>query len=274
MGLVEGKVAIVTGSGRGAGKGIATMLAKEGASVIINDLDAEPAEETASEINATGAKAAAFPGSVTDKEFPDKLIKKAIDEFGKLDIIVNNAGFGWDTVIQKMTDEMWYAVMDIHTAAPFRILRAAAPYFKDMAKKDKADGKRVYRKVVNISSIGGLYGNAGQANYSAAKAGQIGLSKAMAKEWGRYNVNVNVVAYGFIQTRMTGTIEEGQSFKVGDKEVALGIPSANLAAISKMIPLGRPGTPEDAAGPVVFLASHLADYITGEVISCSGGLVI
>ncbi|MFH2012749.1 MAG: SDR family NAD(P)-dependent oxidoreductase [Pseudomonadota bacterium] len=271
MGLLEGKVAIITGSGRGIGKAIATRFAKEGASVVINDLDPKPAEETAEEIKALGVKAITCVGSVTDPEFPAKLMDTTIKGLGKLDIIVNNAGYTWDGVIQNMTDEQWYAIIDVHLTAPFRIIRAATPYMREVAKAEIKEGKRVQRKIINISSIAGVLGNAGQANYSSAKAGVIGLTKTMSKEWGKFNVNVNAVAYGFVQTRLTGDKTEGASIKVGDKDVALGVPKAMIDSVPMMTSLGRACTPEEAAGPVLFLASPLADYVTGELIMCSGG---
>lgn len=274
MGLLENKVAIITGSGRGIGQAIAKLFSAEGASVVINDLDPEPAEETASEIKKLGGKAATCVGSVTSLDFPDKLVGTAIKGFGKLDILVNNAGYTWDAVVQNMTDEQWYAMVDVHATAPFRIIRAATPYMRDAAKKEIAEGKRVHRKIVNITSIAGVFGNAGQVNYSAGKAALIGITKAMAKEWGRFNVNVNVVAYGFIETRLTGEKETGASIRVEGKEIAVGVPKATRDVLKVMAPLGRAGTPEEAAGPVLFLASHLSDYITGELIICSGGVAI
>ncbi|PIQ46607.1 MAG: 3-oxoacyl-ACP reductase [Deltaproteobacteria bacterium CG12_big_fil_rev_8_21_14_0_65_43_10] len=274
MALLEGKVAIITGSGRGIGKAIATLFAKEGASVVINDLDPEPAEETAKEIRKMGVKAVACAGSVTDKAFPERLMNTTIKELGKLDILVNCAGYTWDSVIQKMTDEQWYAMVDVHATAPFRIIRAATPYMREAAKKELKEGKRIHRKIVNITSVAGVYGNAGQVNYSAAKAALIGITKTMAKEWGAFNINVNVVAYGVIDTRLTGEKELVSKIKVGDKEVDVGIPKASRDFMTSMIPLKRTGTPEEAAGPVLFLASPLSDYITGELLICSGGLVL
>ncbi len=272
MGLLDGKVAVVTGSGRGIGKAIALKLAKEGASVVINDLDAAPADETVNEIKNMGVKAVAAVGSVTDKEFPDKLIGAAINDLGRLDIIVNNAGYTWDAVIQKSTDEMWEAMLAVHATAPFRIMRAAAPYIRENAKKEKAEGKKVIRKIVNVTSIAGVYGNAGQINYSAGKAAIIGMTKTMGKEWGRYNVSVNAVAYGIIETRLTAPKEESEDIKVHGKDIAVGIPKTALDGFKQMIPLGRLGTLEEAAGPVLFFASPLSDYVTTETLVCSGGL--
>jgi 3-oxoacyl-[acyl-carrier protein] reductase len=269
--LLVGKSAIVTGSGRGIGRSIAKLFAEHGASVVINDIDPEVAQATAEEINDSGGRAVVCAGSVTDPEFPERLVKTAAEAFGGIDIIVNNAGYTWDAVIQNMTDEMWYAMIDVHLTAPFRIIRAATPYMREVAKREIAEGKRVHRKIINISSTSGVAGNAGQVNYSAGKMGIIGLTKTMAKEWGRFNINVNAVAYGFIDTRLTQPKERHETIKVADKQVELGIPEEMRQLALKMIPLGRPGTPEEAAGPVLFLASPLSDYVTGAVILVTGG---
>ncbi|HEX4934461.1 MAG TPA: SDR family NAD(P)-dependent oxidoreductase, partial [Gemmatimonadaceae bacterium] len=206
---LTGKVAIVTGAGRGIGQAIALKLASEGASLVVNDLDAGPAQETVAALEALGARAVAVPGSVAAPDFPERFVRTAVDTFGGLDIIVNNAGFTWDNVIQKMTDEQWDAIMDVHLKAPFRILRAASEVIRAYAKREAEAGTPVYRKVVNISSVSGTNGNPGQANYSSAKAGIIGLTKAMAKEWGRYKVTVNAVAFGVIETRLTSAPAHG-----------------------------------------------------------------
>ena len=200
---LDGKVALVTGAGRGIGRAIALKLASEGARVVVNDLDAEPGNESVDAIRAIGGTATTCNGSVIENGFAERFVKTAIDEFGGIDIIVNNAGFTWDSVIQKMTDEQFQAVMDVHVSAPFRILRAAAEPIRRLAKEEAEAGREVFRKVVNISSVSGLGGNPGQVNYAAAKAAVVGMTKTLAKEWGRYRVNVNCVAFGFIQTRMT-----------------------------------------------------------------------
>jgi len=211
MKKLEGKVAIVSGSGRGIGRAIAMKLASEGAKVVVNDLDAAPAEQTLADIRAVGGTAVACVGSVTDDGFADRFVKTAIDNFGGLDIIINNAGYTWDNVIQKMTDEQWNAILDVHLTAPFKILRAAAEFIRVTSRKEAEAGQEVFRKVVNISSIAGTGGNAGQANYSAGKAGIIGLTKALSKEWGRYKVNVNAVAFGMIKTRLTEASADGNA---------------------------------------------------------------
>ena len=271
MKLLEGKSAIVTGSGRGIGRAVALLFAAHGASVIVNDLEGDIAESVVGEIKADGGRAAACVGSVTAPDFPDRLVSTAITEFGQLDIIVNNAGYTWDAVLQNMTDEMWRAMIDVHLTAPFRIIRAATPYMREIAKQEIAAGKRVQRKIINVSSTSGVAGNAGQANYAAGKMGIVGVTKTLAKEWGRFNINVNAVAYGFIETRLTQAKEEHTKTRVGEIEVELGIPSERREAALQFIPLGRAGTPEEAAGPVLFLASPLSDYVTGHVLLVTGG---
>jgi 3-oxoacyl-[acyl-carrier protein] reductase len=269
--LLVGKSAIITGSGRGIGRSIAKLFAEHGASVVINDIDREVAETAAKEINDASGRAVVCAGSVTDPEFPDKLVKTAAENFGRLDIIVNNAGYTWDAVIQNMTDEQWYAMLDVHLTAPFRIIRAATPYMREAAKQEIAEGRRVQRKIINVSSTSGVAGNAGQVNYSAGKMGIVGVTKTMAKEWGRFNINVNAVAYGFIETRLTQAKERQEKIQVEGKEVELGIPEAMRQMAKSFIPLGRPGSADEAAGPVLFLASPLADYVTGHVLLVTGG---
>lgn len=271
MKLLDGKVAIVTGSGRGIGRAIAVLFGQHGAHIVVNDLDGDEAEGVANSINAAGGIATVCVGSVTAPEFPDRIVKTAIENYGKLDVIVNNAGYTWDGVIQNITDEMWYAMIDVHLTAPFRIIRAAVPYMREVAKQEIAEGIRVHRKIINISSTSGVAGNAGQANYSAGKMGIVGVTKTMAKEWGRFNINVNAVAYGFIETRLTAAKENQQPVHVGENEVQLGIPEQMRQIAKQFIPLGRAGTPEEAAGPVLFLASPLSDYVTGHVLLVTGG---
>ncbi|MER6912717.1 SDR family oxidoreductase [Streptomyces sp. NPDC000594] len=265
MGTLDGKVAIVSGSGRGIGREVALKLASEGAAVVINDLDAEPAEETVADITAAGGRAVACAGSVTGDGFAERFVNTAVETFGGLDIIVNNAGYTWDTVVQKMTDEQWDAILDVHLKAPFRILRAAQPYLK-------AHPVDHHRKVVNVSSVSGQYGNPGQANYSSAKAGLIGLTKTLAKEWGRYRVNVNAVAYGFILTRMTEATADDDSFvEIEGRRIKVGVNPQLAAAVSRTNPFGRPGTPAEAAGAVYLLCLPEADYISAQVVTVDGG---
>ncbi len=275
MGMIDGKVAILTGAGRGIGAATAKMFGAEGASVVISDLDPAPAEETAAAIRNAGSKAIVVAGDVTDPAFPAQLIKATLDAFGGIDIIVNNAGYTWDAVIQNMSDKQWYAMIDVHTTAPFRILREASHFIRDSAKKEQAaNGRGNPRKVINVSSVSGVYGNAGQVNYSTAKAGITGLTKTLAKEWGRYNVQVNCVCFGFIETRLTAPKETAEKVVREGEEVQLGVPDQMRQMAPLLIPLGRPGTPEEAAGPILFLASPLSNYVSGIVLEVTGGRAI
>jgi 3-oxoacyl-[acyl-carrier protein] reductase len=267
---LKGRTAIVTGAGRGIGRAIASRLAAAGASLVVNDLDTDAVNETAQSL---APNCFAIAGDVTAPDFPAQLVNAAVEKFRSVDIIVNNAGYTWDSVIQKTTDEQFQAMLDIHLTAPFRILRAASTYIREAAKAEISQGRRVMRKVVNITSIAGTDGNAGQAGYSSGKAGVIGLTKTMAKEWGRYNVNVNAVGFGLIQTRLIQPIsKEGASIDIKGKQIAVGVQPKMLDAIANACPLGRLGTPEEAADAVLFFCSPLSDYITGEVLICGGGL--
>lgn len=272
MGKLDAKTALVTGAGRGIGREVALQLAAEGARVVLNDLDEQPVNEVAAEIRAAGGEAVTVPGSVTADGFADRFVQTAVDKFGGVDIIINNAGYTWDAVIQKMTNEQWYAILDLHLKAPFDILRAAQPVISKAVKAEKAQGLQVHRKVVNISSVAGVYGNVGQANYASAKAGIVGLTKTLAKEWGRYNVNVNCVAFGFILTRLTDApADAGATITVEGRELRVGVNPQVLEALKSSIPLGRPGTPKEAAGSVVMLTYPEADYVSGQLLVTGGG---
>ena len=272
MRLLNGKTAIVTGSGRGIGRAVAKLLSAHGAHVVVNDLDEGPANEAAEELRGAGGEVAVCAGSVTEPGFPRELVRTALDSFGAIDIIVNNAGYTWDGVIHKMSDEQFDAMLDVHLKAPFRIVRAAAPFLRSSAKiAVEAGGAPPCRKIVNVSSTSGVAGNAGQINYAAGKMGIVGMTKTIAKEWGRFNICCNAVAYGFIETRLTQAKENDDRTSTG---VALGIPRAQRDAAMNFIPLRRLGTPEDAAGPVLFLASPLSDYVTGSVVLVTGGSVV
>jgi 3-oxoacyl-[acyl-carrier protein] reductase len=275
MGKLNGKVAIVTGSGRGIGRQIALKLAGDGAAVVVNDLDDDPCKQTVTDIEAAGGKAAGCPGSVTDDGFGERFVRTAVDTFGGLDIIVNNAGYTWDSVVQKMTDEQWDAIMDVHLKAPFRILRAAQPVIANAVKRAREAGEPVpCRKVVNVSSIAGLGGNAGQANYAAAKAGITGLTKTLAKEWGRYKVTVNTVAFGLIKTRLTeAAAGEDAIISVQGQEIKVGVNPQLLRTMEAMIPLGRSGTPAEAAGAVYLLCIPESDYVSAQTLVCGGGFI-
>jgi len=272
MGTLEGKVAIVTGAGRGIGQAVALKLASQGARVVVNDLDPAPAEETVSRIRAMGGDARAVVANVRDADFPERFVNTAIQEFGGLDIIINNAGFTWDSVIQKMTDEQWDSILDVHLRAPFRILRAASEYIRATAKREAELGAPMFRKVVNVSSVSGTTGNAGQANYSSAKAGIIGLTKAMCKEWGRYKVTVNAVAFGVIETRLTSApARGGATISIEGRDLPVGLNPEAFKALERIIPLGRPGTVEEAAGAIYLFCLPESNYISGECVTCGGG---
>ena len=257
MGVLDDKVAIVTGSARGIGKATAELLSEHGAKVVINDLD--------------GDETAVYAGDLTAEGAPEALVQTAIDSWGKIDIIVNNAGYTLDGAIHKMSDDWFQKMLDIHLVAPFRVIRAAAPHLREPAKVEREEGREVFRKIVNVSSISGTMGNAGQANYSAGKAGVVGLTKTLAKEWGQFKVNVNAVAFGYIETRLTASKDESNVAEIRGEKVQLGIPDQMRGMASMLIPLGRPGTPEEAAGGVFFLCSPWSNFVHGQVLNITGG---
>ncbi len=268
MGVLDEKVAIVTGSARGIGRATAELLAEHGAKVLINDLDGDVAEQASSEIQ---GETVSFAGDLTKESVPDQLVQKAIDEWGRIDIIVNNAGYTVDAPVHKMTDQQFQAMLDIHNVVPFRVIRAAAPHLREPAKKEREEGAEVFRKIVNVTSISGTMGNAGQANYSSGKAGVVGLTKTLAKEWGQFKINVNAVAFGYIETRLTASKDEGNTMEIGGEKIQLGIPDQLRGMASMLIPLGRPGSPHEAAGGVFFLCSPWSNYVHGQVLNVTGG---
>jgi 3-oxoacyl-[acyl-carrier protein] reductase len=267
---LTGKTAIVTGGGRGIGKAIVQRLVSAGANALVCDLDQESLEDLKASVR-NPERVAIISGDLMQPDVPQQIVDAALEAFGSIDIIVNCAGFSWDSVIQKTTDEQFLAMLNIHIMAPFRLLRAASGYLRETAKQEKASGQRVMRKVVNITSISGTDGNAGQAGYAAGKAGVIGLTKTLAKEWGRYNINVNAVGFGLIQTRMTQPLKPAGELNMGGKDIPIGMQPAMLESMVAECPLGRMGTPEEAAGAVLFFCSPLSDYVTGEVLICGGG---
>jgi len=271
-GTLDGKVALVTGSGRGIGRAIALKFASEGARVVVNDLDSGPAEEVVAQIVASGGQAVACLGSVAAPDFAERFVATAMSTYAGLDIVVNNAGYTWDSVIQKMTDEQWYAMIDVHLTAPFRILRAAQPVIRKLLKAEEDAGQRTVRKVVNVSSIAGLFGNAGQINYAAGKAGIVGMTQTLAKEWGRLNTTVNCVAFGLIKTRLTDGAAGKSTANIEGREIKVGVNAELLATMERTIPLGRAGTPQEAAGAVYLLCIPESDYVSGQTLMCTGGI--
>lgn len=270
--LLHDQVAIITGSGRGIGAAAAQLFAEHGAKVVVSDRDAEPTEAMVAAITEAGGEAIGVPGDVTDPEFPDRIMAATIEAFGKLTILVNNAGYTWDGMLHKMTDDQWQAMLDVHNTAPFRMIRAAVPHMREAAKAEMAaGGEPEPRCIVNISSTSGLHGNVGQANYATAKLGIIGLTKTVAKEWGAFGIRCNAVAFGFIETRLTNAKELGETMQVGDSEVALGIPEGMRESATTGNPLGRPGSPEEGAAGILLMASPLASYITGHCLEVTGG---
>ena len=269
---LEGKTALVTGAGRGIGRAIAKRLVGAGARVMINDLDENLLLECEAELARPG-RVRHVTGDLTDPMVPERVVHTTVEQFESIDIIVNNAGYSWDNVIQKTTDEQFQAMLEIHLVTPFRLLRAASTYIRETAKKEIANGQRVMRKVVNITSIAGTDGNPGQVGYSSGKAGIIGLTKTMAKEWGRYNVNVNAVGFGLIGTRLVQPLTDATArMEMHGHQIRLGVQPGLLDSVKTACPLGRLGTPEEAAGAVLFFCSPLSDYVTGEVLICGGGL--
>jgi 3-oxoacyl-[acyl-carrier protein] reductase len=270
--LLTGKTAIITGAGRGIGAAAAKLFAAHGANVVVAELDSAPAEEVTAAIKAAGGSAIAVAGDVTASGAAEKIVEAAVENFGGVDILVNNAGYTWDGVVHKMTDEQWQAMLNIHLTAPFRLIRAIAPYYREVARKEKEEtGQAKARKIVNVSSTTGTRGNSGQANYSAGKAGIMGVTKTMAKEWGQFNVQVNAVAFGFIETRLTAAKEQGLKTVREGQEIDLGIPEQMRQMAKMMIPMQRAGTPEEAASALLFFASPLANYVSGQIMEVTGG---
>lgn len=269
MGVLDGKVAIVTGSARGIGRATAELLSAQGASVLINDLDGDVAQQTASEI---AGETTVFAGDLTKGDAPDRLIQTAIDAWGRIDIIVNNAGYTLDGPVHKLSDDWWQRMIDIHVTVPFRVVRAAAPHLREPAKAEREQGVEVFRKIVNVSSTSGTMGNAGQANYSAAKSAVVGLTKTLAKEWGQFKINCNAVAFGFIDTRLTQSKDDANKMTIDGEEIQLGIPDQLRGMSQMLIPLGRSAKPEEAAGGVFFLCSPWSNYVHGQVLNVTGGL--
>jgi 3-oxoacyl-[acyl-carrier protein] reductase len=268
-GRLEGRAALVTGAAQGIGRSIARKLVSEGASVLANDLDAGRLAALQEELAGAGGRCEGLPGDVTSEDFGDRAVATCLDRFGDLHIVVNNAGYIWNSRIVNHTDEQWYAMLDVHATAPFRLLRAAGRHFREMAKQGRT---RPARKVVNVSSVSGLFGEATQFSYAAAKSALVGMTRSLAKDWGRYNVTVNCVAFGYIETRLTQTFDaEPARIAIGDRHLPVGLESAQAELMKRAIPLGRAGTPEEAAGAVYLFCLPESDFISGEVVVAAGG---
>ena len=273
--LLQDQVAIITGAGRGIGAAAAELFAAHGARVVVSDRDSGPTEEVVAAINDTGGTAIGVSGDVTDPDFPSQIFEQAHSAFGDINILVNNAGYTWDGMLHKMSDKQWEAMLAVHNTAPFRLVRAAAPYMRDAAREEQAAGKApAPRCIINVSSTSGLHGNIGQLNYATAKMGMVGFTKTVAKEWGAFGIRCNAVAFGYIETRLTQAKESGETIAVDGEEIPLGVPGHMHDMVKMMIPLGRTGTVEEAAGGILLLASPFAGYINGHTLEVTGGMGI
>lgn len=273
MTLLKDKTAIITGSGRGIGAAAAKLYAAHGARVVVSDIDPDPANATAQAIKDAGGEAIAVPADVTDPDGIEELVGQTVNAYGGIDILVNNAGYTWDGMAHKMGAEQWDAMLAVHLTAPFRIIQACVPYMRDAAKQEQAAGQTPKaRKIINVSSTSGTRGNVGQVNYAAGKMGIVGVTKTLSKEWGAFNIQVNAVAFGYIDTRLTQSKDEGETMQRGDSEIGLGIPDHIRQLAVMTIPMGRPGTVDEAAGPLLFFASELSNFVSGQVLEVAGGM--
>ena len=268
---LEGRVAIVTGAAQGIGRSIVQKLANEGAQVIANDLDSDLLAESVDKLTEQGMTVHALSGDITEQATTEALVSTALERYGDLHIVVNNAGYIWNSAAVKHTDEQWHAMLDVHATGPFRLLREAGHHFRQQASTNPPD---TLRKVVNISSISGIYGAATQLAYSSAKAAVVGMTKTLAREWGRYHVTVNCVAFGYIDTRLIEPFEDQPNrVTIKDRDHPVGLTAAQRESAKGMTALGRLGRPEDAANAVYLLCIPESDFITGEVLVASGGLM-
>jgi 3-oxoacyl-[acyl-carrier protein] reductase len=262
MTILQDKVCIITGSGRGIGAAAAMRFAQFGAKVVVTDIDPVPANETVARIQAAGGQALAVAADVTKDGDIEELVGQTVNTFGGIDVLINNAGYTWDGVLHKMTDEQWEAIIAVHLTAPFKLIRATVPYMREAAKAEiAANGAAKARKIINVSSTSGT-----------GKMGVVGLTKTLAKEWGAFNIQVNAVAFGYIDTRLTASKEVGAAIEREGQEIALGIPDQMRQMAKMAIPMGRAGTPDEAAGALVFFASDLSNYVSGQVLEVTGGM--
>ena len=269
---LSGRVAIVTGAARGIGQAIAEKLAGEGARVIANDIDGGPLAVNADRQQKMGLEITAIAGDITAGSTARSLVEGALEHYGDLHIIVNNAGYIWNSAALKHSDEQWQAMLDVHATGPFRLLREAGHYFRAEARDHQPESLRT---VVNISSISGLYGAATQLAYSTAKAAVLGMTKTLAREWGRYHVTVNCVALGYIDTRLIEPFEnQPREVTIKGRDHPVGLTAPQRDTVQQMTALGRLGQPQDAANAVYLLCIPESDFITGEVVVASGGLMM
>ena len=272
MSKLTGKVALVTGAGRGIGRATALKLASEGASLVVNDLDEGPAVDTVTAIIEAGGKAIPCVGSVIEDGFAEHFMETALDRLGGIDILVNNAGYQWDSRIEDATDEQLDAMYEVHVKGQFRMLRAAIGPIKQLRARELAEGRNVTRKIVNVSSISGTDGSPTQIAYAVAKSAIVGLTRTVSKDWGPYNICVNCVAFGVIITRLTTTKVPGETvIDVDGRQITVGVDDGVIDGLSNFIPLGRVGTPEDAAGGIYLFCIPESDYVSGQVVICGGG---
>jgi 3-oxoacyl-[acyl-carrier protein] reductase len=261
---LEGKVAVITGAGRGIGRATAIRFAQEGAAVVVNDVDGDPAEETAALVKEAGSEALVSTDDTTSLDQARRLMDTAAERFAKIDVLVNNAGITRDKTFHNLDDELWDFVLDVNLKTAFHSTLAAMPYLRQVAKREMSEqGQPAYHRKINFTtSVAALTGNSGQANYTTAKGGIMALTRTLARELGPFRINVNAVAPGFIETRLTQAKQEGED---------IGIPEQVRQMALMLIALQRYGQPEDVANAHLFLASEEADYISGVVLPVAGG---
>lgn len=269
MRALDGKVALVTGAGRGIGFATAKLFAEQGAKVVLVDVDEMVLMEAALQLRTYGTQIDVVAGDLTDELVISQVASSVGRLHGDLDILVNNAGYTWDGMLHQVTNEQWQAMLDIHVTAPFRLIRKLSPFMRDRARQEMEEtGTTKHRKIINVSSTSGTHGNIGQVNYATAKAGVVGMTKTIAREWGRFHINCNAVAFGFIDTRLTQDKSLGETYQ---GNIPLGIPKEIRHRAEQNIPLGRAGDVSEAAGAIFLLASPWSNYITGQVLEVNGG---